>query len=80
MIIFCIPNDKLDYIFERFSKVNNSNNGLYAGIGLGLAIVKSFVSDLAGKISVQSELNVGTTITCTIAIRFKEVAHDGPTS
>ncbi|MEC8882503.1 MAG: ATP-binding protein [Pseudomonadota bacterium] len=71
-----IPNDKLDYIFERFSKVNNSNNGLYAGIGLGLAIVKSFVSDLAGKISVQSKLNEGTTITCTIAIRFKEATYE----
>ena len=71
-----IPNDKLDYIFERFSKVNNSNNGLYAGIGLGLAIVKSFVSDLAGKISVESTLNKGTKITCTIAIRFKERTHE----
>ena len=67
-----IPNDKLDYIFERFSKVNNSNSGKYPGIGIGLAIVKSFVSDLSGEITVESELNSGTSISCDVSIRLKE--------
>lgn len=70
-----IPEDKIDYIFERFSKVNNSNSGKFPGIGLGLAIVKSFIQDLGGKIKVRSTLEKGTRIECSVGIRFKKVNH-----
>lgn len=63
-----IPDDKIDYIFERFTKVTRSNKGSYPGLGLGLPIVKTFVHDLGGSIHVASELGQGTRITCSVPI------------
>ncbi|MAV29252.1 MAG: hypothetical protein CMF43_05560 [Legionellales bacterium] len=63
-----IPDDKIDFIFERFTKVSRSNKGSYPGLGLGLPIVKTFVHDLGGSIHVASKLHQGTCITCSIPI------------
>lgn len=71
-----IPENKVQYIFERFTKVYNSNKGKYPGLGLGLSIVKSFAHELGGNIKVNSELNVGTTITCQVGIRINEANKD----
>lgn len=63
-----IPDDKIDYIFERFTKVSHSNKGAYPGLGLGLPIVKAFIHDLGGSIHVASQLGEGTRITCSVPI------------
>lgn len=63
-----IPEDKTDYIFDRFTKVNSSNKGTFPGLGLGLPIVKSFVRDLGGDIQVKSQLDKGTGFLCSIPI------------
>lgn len=55
-----IPAEKVDFIYERFSKVTPSNKGLYKGSGLGLRIVKQFIEEMNGNIVVRSELNQGT--------------------
>ena len=68
-----IPENKVNYIFERFTKVYNSNKGKFPGLGLGLSIVKSFVHELGGTIKVNSKLDIGTTITCQVGIRVNEV-------
>ncbi|MBS2210177.1 hypothetical protein KEM09_02125 [Carboxylicivirga mesophila] len=47
-------------IFERFSRIDNTNENLYGGNGLGLTITKNLVEILKGSISVESELGVGT--------------------
>jgi len=47
-----IPIDKIDVVFEKFSKLNNKNNG--SGAGLGLYITKNIVEKMGGKISVKS--------------------------
>lgn len=55
-----IPEEKIDFIYEKFSKITPSNKGLYKGNGLGLRIVKEFIEELGGEISVKSRLNYGT--------------------
>lgn len=61
-----IPNDKLDFIFEKFNKLNSTYSGEDTGTGLGLAIVKEFIQDLDGEIYVDSKENTGTKFTCII--------------
>jgi PAS domain S-box-containing protein len=54
-----IPEDKLQVIFERFSKLNEGHK-LYSGTGLGLAISKKMVQQMGGDLSVASELKKGS--------------------
>ncbi|MDR1666853.1 MAG: PAS domain S-box protein [Bacteroidales bacterium] len=62
-----IPNDQLDVIFESFRQADMNNNRRYGGTGLGLTISRSIVRMLGGDISVQSELNIGSTFLFTIS-------------
>lgn len=55
-----IDSDKLDIIFERFYRIDDSRNTKTNGVGLGLAISKNFVEALNGKIDVKSKINEGT--------------------
>ncbi len=54
-----IPKDKLDIIFDRFRKLDDSKVKKYKGTGLGLAISKKLVELLGGTISVKSEISKG---------------------
>lgn len=58
-----ISQDKIDMIFERFYRIDDSRNTKTNGLGLGLSIVKNFVEALNGKIDVVSKLGEGTTFT-----------------
>lgn len=51
-----IPKEKLDSIFERFVKLNT----FVQGTGLGLSICKSLVSQMGGKIGVESTEGEGS--------------------
>ncbi|MDB2592926.1 HAMP domain-containing histidine kinase [Gammaproteobacteria bacterium] len=55
-----IPKDKLDVIFEHFSRLTPSFRGLYKGSGLGLYTVKQYVNMMKSTIDVESELGSGT--------------------
>jgi two-component system, OmpR family, aerobic respiration control sensor histidine kinase ArcB len=55
-----IPAEKIEWIYEKFSKITPSNKGLYRGSGLGLRIVKQFIEEMGGDITVKSQLNRGT--------------------
>lgn len=50
-----------DRIFERFFRVDQARSASSGGTGLGLAIVKHLVAVFRGRISVDSELGVGST-------------------
>ncbi len=51
-----------DKVFDRFYRVDKSHSKQSGGTGLGLSIVKHAVQYHHGKITVDSELNRGTTI------------------
>ena len=60
-----IAEDKIERIFDRFYRIEDSRNTKENGHGLGLSITKNFVDALDGKISVDSQLNIGTTFILT---------------
>ena len=80
-----IPKDKQNEIFEKFSRVNPSNEGRYTGSGLGLRVVKQFITEIGAEIDLKSELGKGTTFTCLIPFTkclanksLNEVTHKNP--
>jgi PAS domain S-box-containing protein len=56
-----IPPEDVPHLFERFFRAKNAVSHQISGSGVGLFIVKSLVEKMAGRISVTSELNKGTT-------------------
>ena len=58
-----IPDESRSRIFERFYRVDKSHSWEIGGTGLGLSIVKHGVLIHNAKITVESELNAGTTFT-----------------
>lgn len=65
-----IPQESLDYIFERFYRVDKSHSREIGGTGLGLAITKSAVVAHRGAIKVQSTLGEGTVFTVRIPLHY----------
>lgn len=51
-----IPEDKLERLFEKFYRIENSRSGTTGGTGLGLAISKNIVELHGGQIAVRSSL------------------------
>lgn len=56
-----IPGNKLNTIFDRFTKINHDKNRLFGGTGIGLTISKGLMELMGGTIEVESELGKGST-------------------
>jgi len=59
-----IPEDKLDKIFDKFYRADESR-GIYMGSGLGLSLVKAVLDRHSAEIKVFSKENEGTTFEIT---------------
>jgi len=70
-----IPKEDLPKIFERFYRVKRPGKEI-AGTGLGLPIVSQIVNRHKGTISVESELNKGTTFVVTLPVRGPQEGLD----
>ena len=66
-----IPKDKLDKIFERFYRADDSRDRETGGYGLGLSIAKSIVQQHKGKIYASSNLYKDSTFTVELPITLQ---------
>ncbi|QOY36893.1 sensor histidine kinase [Anaerobacillus isosaccharinicus] len=57
-----ISKENLQFIFERFFRLEKSRSRKYGGSGLGLSIVKKLVELQNGAITVESKVNIGTKV------------------
>jgi two-component system sensor histidine kinase ChiS len=64
-----IPEDKLEFIFERFAQVDKSLKRKREGSGIGLSLVKSLVKIHGGSICVKSKLAQGSEFTVSLPVK-----------
>lgn len=58
-----IPADQLSHVTQKFARGRNATGG---GTGLGLAIASRIASDHRGRLTIDSQLSVGTTVHVTL--------------
>jgi len=63
-----IPAEAVSHVFERFHRVKGARGRSYEGSGIGLALVQELVKLHGGSVSVQSEIDRGSTFTVTIPL------------
>ncbi len=63
----------LEHIFDSFSREQTSTTSGIQGTGLGMSITKKLVDMMGGEISVESEYNVGTTVTITFELELTDL-------
>ncbi len=79
-----IPPDKYDEIFQSFTQAQSNTTRKYGGTGLGLSIVKQLIVLQDGEITVESEVDKGTSFTFYIMLREGKpgdnthIAHQTP--
>jgi signal transduction histidine kinase len=61
-----IPAEAIDHIFDRFYRAGTSRSRKEGGAGLGLAIAKSIADHYGLKLTIESEVNIGTTVSLFI--------------
>ncbi len=64
-----IPENKFEYVFDRFKKIEDDKTKLYRGTGLGLTISKSLSSILNSEIIIESQVGKGSTFTLRIPLK-----------
>jgi signal transduction histidine kinase len=62
-----IPKDKQEEIFELFTVIEETDRSGNRGNGIGLSTVKKLINSLGGEITVESQVNKGTTFQFTIS-------------
>lgn len=65
-----IAKSNYEIIYDKFTRCDPSNKGIYRGTGLGLWIVKQFIKDLDGEIELKSELGKGSIFTCRLPLKL----------
>ncbi|AFH49948.1 NarL family signal transduction histidine kinase [Ignavibacterium album JCM 16511] len=67
-----IPKESLSKIFEEFRQVSEGLDRKYEGTGLGLTLTKKFVEVLGGTITVESEIDKGSTFSISFPSIYDE--------
>lgn len=68
-------------VMERFCQEPEQNSGKYCGSGLGLSVTAELVHLMDGFLCIESEPNIGTTVSFTIRLeRFDKAARDYPSA
>jgi CheY-like chemotaxis protein len=73
-----IPEDKLDFIFERFRQAETHTTRNYGGTGLGLSIAKQLIELQGGSLRIKSMEGVGSVFSFTLP--FKKPVESYKTS
>jgi len=63
-----IPDEDLPLLFHRFTRSQRVERSNITGSGLGLALIQGLVKILCGKITVQSRVGEGTTVTVYLPV------------
>lgn len=71
-----IAEDKINVIFERFRQGDEGATRQYGGNGLGLSIANELVNRMGGRITVKSQLNIGSTFTFYIPYETAGTKHN----
>jgi signal transduction histidine kinase/ligand-binding sensor domain-containing protein/CheY-like chemotaxis protein len=71
-----IEQEMIDRLFEPFTQADSSITRKYGGTGLGLSIVKQLTERMGGSIEVDSEVSVGTCISCHLPLPLSEEAGE----
>jgi signal transduction histidine kinase len=67
-----IPKEKIPVIFDEFRQASEGLSRTYEGTGLGLALTKKMVQLMKGTISVESDVEIGS----TFIVKFPAVEGD----
>ncbi len=67
-----IPAEDLPRVTERFFQGEKKTQGRELGSGLGLAIVKHLVKLMGGQLTIQSEVDRGTTVKVILPVAYEE--------
>lgn len=70
-----IPAEAHAQVFEKFKQLENFITRQHEGTGLGLALVKQLVEHMHGRITLESEVGVGSTFTAYLP---REQTHEQP--
>ncbi len=69
-----IPKEKQEDIFRAFTQADESTKARYGGTGLGLSISADYVREMGGKLSLESEVDRGSTFFFDLPITPVEIS------
>lgn len=67
-----ISEDKLDFVFEKFSQIDSIYSRRHQGIGLGLAITRELIEKMGGIIIVKSAIGQGAEFSFTLPLELTD--------
>lgn len=73
-----ISQEQLSRLFTPFSQADSSTQRSYGGSGLGLSICKALIEVLEGKIWLESQVGIGSTVSFTLS--FPKVTYQSTAS